>query len=110
MKTIKYLGKELDLSEEHEIFSENEFGFDVTAIFDRDGRYCLHNGENAFGIGLVEHYHNCTEVHHLYPTFGNTGHKRIAFESDIHGTGFTYDIDDLEEVIIELSYEKTESI
>ena len=37
---------------------------------------------------------NVTEIHYNYKS---RLHKRIAFESDIHGTGATYDIDDIAE-------------
>jgi len=36
---------------------------------------------------------NVTEIHYCYPDI--LGKKRIAFESDIHTTGITYDVTDV---------------
>ena len=87
MKLI-YLGQELDTEQEHELFSTNEFGFIVKI-----------NKTNSFP---VEVYYNCTEVHHKYePMIGNR--DKIAFESDIHRTGFNYLISNCDTVTIELA-------
>jgi hypothetical protein len=44
------------------------------------------------GTGTI--LRNVTEVHYRYPGLDK---KRIAFESDAHGTGVTYSVDDIEE-------------
>jgi hypothetical protein len=38
---------------------------------------------------------NITEIHYNYPSAGQG--KRIAFESDIDTTGYTYDVADIAE-------------
>ena len=43
-------------------------------------------------FGNVE-LHNVTEIHYCYPDI--LGKQRIAFESDIHTTGITYDVTDV---------------
>lgn len=87
---ITYLGKELDASKEHELFSENEFGFKVTIQCTKESWY-----------PEKEHIvYNCTEVHNLWSK-NYMGGASIAFESDIHGSGFTRRIDDIESVTIE---------
>ena len=76
---IKILGKIHDPNEEIEIFSENEFGFNVKFIYKRVERssYILYT-DNEMGT-----FHNVTEFHYLY----DVEHNSIACESDIHGTG-----------------------
>ena len=91
MKII-YLGKELDVTKEHEIFSTNEFGFKVDIKHTKESWYTIKE-DTAY---------NCTEVHHLW-SLNYMGGASIAFESDIHGTGFTRRIDTIESVIIELA-------
>ncbi len=87
MKLI-YLGQELDAEQEHELLSTNEFGFKVTI-----------EKTNCFAIEIC---FNCTEVHHKYePIFGDR--DKIAFESDIHKTGFNCLISDCDVVTIELA-------
>lgn len=39
---------------------------------------------------------NVTEIHYRYPS-SYAGEARVAFESDIHQTGCTYKISDIEE-------------
>jgi hypothetical protein len=48
-----------------------------------------------------ETFNNVTEVHYAYPRMGGDPRKRVAFESDVHGTGATYAVDggDILEVI-----------
>jgi hypothetical protein len=82
MKLV-YLNKELDSSLEHELFSENEYGFKVTVTY-KDSRIDVMN--------------NCTEVHNKYESYRG---DCIAFESDIHVTGCTRTNCDIESVIIE---------
>ena len=92
MKLI-YLGQELDTTKEHELFppDEHEFGFKVDIKMTDESEY--DKNETAY---------NCTEVHHLWST-NYMGGPSIAFESDIHGSGFTRRIDDIESVTIELA-------
>jgi len=85
MKLV-YLNKELDSSLEHELFSENEFGFKVTVNY-KDSRIDVMN--------------NCTEVHNKYESILNLRGDCIAFESDIHGTGSNRTNSDIESVVIE---------
>ena len=41
--------------------------------------------------------HNITEIHYCYPKGYRAAPDRIAFESDIDGTGQTYDLADIRE-------------
>ena len=91
MKII-YLGKELDVTKEHEIFSTNEFGFKVDIKYTKESWYPIKE-DTAY---------NCTEVHHLW-SLDYMGGASIAFESDIHRTGFTRKIDSIDSIIIELA-------
>lgn len=91
MKII-YLGEELDATKEHEIESNNEFGFDIEIKYTEESWY--QTKERTF--------HNYTEVHHLW-SLDYMGGESIAFESDIQGTGFTRRISDIESVKIELA-------
>jgi len=47
------------------------------------------------GVEKEVQFHNVTEIHYNYPqSFHNKRRtRRVAFESDIHGTGITYDLD-----------------
>lgn len=89
---ITYLGKDLDVSMEHELLSENEFGFKVDIKYTKGSWYDIKE-DTAY---------NCTEVHHLW-SLNYMGGPSIAFESDIHCTGFTRNIDTIESVTIELA-------
>lgn len=93
MKTLKFCGVPLSTEVGKEIFGLNiPHGYDVTVKY----------AAVPFGVHTGT-LHNVTEVHHLYETpIG----KRIAFESDIHMTGCTYDVKELDEVIIEPAQEK----
>jgi len=103
MKTIKlkqnkmkitYLGKELDASLEHELFSTNEFGFKIDI---------KHNNESWYAVKEDTAY-NCTEFHWRYTDmFNEFPTDSVAFESDIHYTGFNRKIDTIESVNIELA-------
>lgn len=86
MKLI-YLDRELAPDQEHELFSNTDFGFLIEVKFTPD-----------ILKGQKEVFHNVTEVHSRYD--GVFHQERIAFESDIHGTGSTYDISNFESVII----------
>lgn len=97
MKLI-YLGEEIDSSVEQEIFydeAKHPFGFDVILTY-KDGETKPEHKVNT--------HHNCTEVHHLYNDLGIiNGDKRIALESDLHGTGGTRDINRLISVDITIA-------
>lgn len=95
---ITYLGQNLDVTKEHELFSSNEFGFKVNIKYTKESWYPTK--ENSV--------HNCTEVHHLWSD-DYMGGASIAFESDIHGTGFTRRIDVIESINIELANELYDS-
>ena len=90
MRKLIHLGTELNINIEHELFTEHEFGFDAIIIY-KDGE--------------VQTRNNLTEVHHLYKsTF-----ESIAFESDIHSTGGTVRLEDIDIVVIVLSVIKHEN-
>lgn len=91
MKLI-YLGQEIDSTKEHELLTENVFGFKVDIKYTNESWYPAKE-DSAY---------NCTEVHHLW-SLDYMGGASIAFESDIHNTGFTRRIDDIEIVNIELA-------
>lgn len=94
---ITYLGRELDITKEHELFSSNEFGFKVDIKYTKESSYL--EKENTI--------YNCTEVHYLW-SLSYMGGRSIAFESDIHYTGFTRRIDSIDSITIGLakSYHK----
>ena len=50
---------------------------------------------------------NVTEIHYRYPS-SYAGEARVAFESDIHQTGCTYKISDIEEFETSLETEIAE--
>ena len=91
MKLI-YLVQELDTTKEHELLTDSEFGFKVDIKMAKDNLYKVKE-DTAY---------NCTEVHHLW-SLDYMGGASIAFESDIHTTGFTRRINDIETVTIELA-------
>ena len=89
MKKLIFLGSELNVNKEQELFpTDKTLGFDAIIVY-KDGR------------GEVRH--NLTEVHHLYKS---PFEPSIAFESDIHGTGGTAKVENIEIVIIVLATEK----
>ena len=55
----------------------------------------------------TETRHNCTEFHHRFDSFN--GRASSAFESDIHSTGGTVDIDRLESIEIRMADRLNES-
>ena len=89
---ITYLGKKLDATKEHELLSESKFGFKVDIKYTKDSWY----------PEKEDTVYNCTEVHHLW-SLDYMGGASIAFESDIHSTGFTRRIDTIESVNIEMA-------
>lgn len=88
---ISYLGKQLDAAQEHELIKKSP-GFCVEVVF----------GPKYGNKTSV--FHNITEVHWIYPD-SITG-DRVALESDVHSTGFTYDINDI--VSINITIEEKE--
>lgn len=95
---ITFLGQELDPTIEHELFSKNQFGFKVEIKMTNESWY----PQKELTL------YNCTEVHHLW-SLDYMGGASIAFESDIHGAGFTRRIDDIESVSIQLATELHDS-
>jgi len=94
MKII-YLGNEIDHTIEHEIFSNSEFGFDIQITHTPESWYT-----NKKIIA-----NNCTEFHWKYDDLSrntNLG-DQVAFESDIHGSGFTRKCNTIESVVIDLA-------
>jgi hypothetical protein len=90
MKKLIFLGRELDVNKEHELFPTNKtLGFDAIIVY-----------KNGHG----EVRHNLTEVHHLFK--GHSFEAGIAFESDIHSTGGTARVHEIEIVIVVLATEK----
>ena len=72
-------GITLDPTLEHEINADGH-GVDVT-IIDKNG--------------VTRIFHNCTEVHYMFPRTNYSLGDACAFESDIHSTGCTRDVDSL---------------
>ena len=48
--------------------------------------------------------HNITEIHYRYPKSYAARPERVAFESDIDGTGYTYDLADIKEFEARIPY------
>jgi len=111
MKII-YLGKELNSDLEHELTTDNPFGFKVSVKYTNNRYY-----------GTDQTLNNCTEVHYLFnkkyideiiqnhniddldKTAESFGYE-VAFESDIHSTGFTRLTKYIESITIELDTTK----
>ena len=92
MKLI-YLNEELDINLEHELLSKNEFGFEVSIEYTETAWYPIKK------IQL----NNCTEVHWRFTNIFNLEPStKVAFESDIHSTGFNREIETIK--IIEIKH------
>lgn len=91
MKLI-YLSQDLDTTKEHELLTDSEFGFKVD----------IKMTEESWHTVKEDTAYNCTEVHHLWSK-NYMGGASIVFESDIHRTGFTRSINDIEYVTIEVA-------
>jgi hypothetical protein len=52
--------------------------------------------------------HNVTEIHYCYPSVLHE--FRIAFESDVHGTGYTYKLSDIAEFEAKVATERADAI
>lgn len=79
---------------EKETNYKSKFGMKVTVKF---------NSKSPFGR-KQNTYHNVTEIHRNY---GKTG--RIAFESDIHSSGITQDMDKISSYSVEKEKKKAKS-
>jgi len=102
MNNLTIFGKEHPVDKEIELFDDSEFGMDCVIRYrdDIDRHY----------TGITETRHNCTEFHHLY----NIEDKQFdrlssAFESDIHGTGGTKDIELIEWIQVTKATKKHET-
>lgn len=78
---------------------KTEFGMKVRVKFSKTGRF-------GSLVEAWQEFRNVTEVHYGY--LSPVSPTRIAFESDIHETGCTYDISDLAEIGITQETEKVE--
>lgn len=74
-RKLSFVGEELSFDAEAEIVRRNGLGL---------------NAEIEFTDGKMERFNNLTEVHWRYKSM--TGEPRVALESHIHGTGYTYDV------------------
>ena len=93
------LNEELDINLEHEIISKNEFGFDVLIVYTEDSWYPFKKYK----------LNNCTEVHWRFTDiFNPEPTTRVAFESDIHKSGFNREISTIKSIIITLSEKEEE--
>ena len=99
MKLI-YLGEELDSTKEKEILSGSKFGFNVIVMYKIDSWMSLHEKKQ-----VVNTYNNCTEIHNRF-TSKTREEPQIAFESDIHSTGCTRKLRDIESVDIHIATKK----
>lgn len=91
---IFYLGEELDTTKEHELFTDNEFGFKIDIKYTQDSWYTTKD-DTAY---------NCTEFHWRFNEDEDWAREKcVAFESDIHRTGFTKEIKNIESVNIVLA-------
>lgn len=87
-------GQEINDEHELELIVSDDLGLDITIKYNDD----------ILG-GIEDTKHNCTEFHHLYNK-KETGDKFLkqlssAFESDIHRTGSTIRIEDIEWIKVE---------
>ena len=103
---------ELDASKEHELVADTEFGYDVDIVYESDVMRHTINGDIVDmykAIGYEQHFNNCTEVHHLYERDLPFGEHRIAFESDIHCTGCTREINYIKSVHVKTATVKSDN-
>mgnify|MGYP003648010651 CR=1 FL=1 len=84
-------GEIQDCQRELEIFNDdNPFGFNCIVIYK----------EGVWKDIKFAEKHNVTEVHYLYKTYESYSGKRCAFESDIHRTGMTVDLKEIDAIIV----------
>lgn len=85
-------GKDLDNTIEHELKSDSVHGFNVHINFKHGTPYHKDNPEGV-------KYYNVTEVHWMFESM--LGHRKmVAIESDIHHTGCTKEIAEIESLTI----------
>lgn len=84
MQALNFLGIEISSEEENEIIVNNPKG--LRAIV-------------RFVNGVTETFTKITEVHWLYP--GSLNERRVALESVILGTGWTYATDSIVSIDID---------
>lgn len=93
MKLI-YLNEELDTDLEYELLSKNEFGFEVLIEYT----------ENSWYLIKKIQLNNCTKVHWRFTNIFNLEpYAKVAFESDIHSTGFNREIKTIKSIEIKYS-------
>jgi hypothetical protein len=93
MKKLIIFGQNFDVDSELELKVNDELGLDCHIKFKDD--------IDAPWAGKVEVRHNCTEFHHLY-NFEDRSFDKMssAFESDIHCTGGTKSVSDIEWIVV----------
>jgi|SaaInlStandDraft_4_1057021.scaffolds.fasta_scaffold145273_1 hypothetical protein len=96
-QTIIYKGRKLDPQKQHEIFAKNKNGFHVKVWYNGRNQY-----ENKSDV-----FNNITEVHWLYKSIQG---KRVAFETNIHQTGFTYSVTLIKKVKIRRMWFKRKNV
>lgn len=82
MTTLNIFGTDYNINKEIELIFNSDYGMNVKLT------YLNNNVQNIFNI---------TEFHHLFDA------NRCAFESDIHSTGMTHNINDLKSIEINLA-------
>lgn len=90
--TTNLIGMSLDTTKEFELLliDSKVYGYNCDLVYGEKN-----NGDK-------ETRYNCTEIHYRY----DPENERIAFESDIHHTGSTRNIEDLESIHIYDAFEK----
>lgn len=76
----------------------NQFGFNVSVRFSPTSPFA----------GETQIYRNVTEIHWRYSSILHTPGTRVAFESDIHSTGVTYEVSDIAEFEAVIETEEAE--
>ena len=99
MNKLIIFGKRHDVNTEIELLSERKHGMNITIKYKKDI-------SNHYA-GKRDVRHNCTEFHHLFESTVND--RCSAFESDIHGTGGTKDVDLIEWIKVRRAWWKRKS-
>lgn len=96
---LNIFGKTHNWMEEIELFDDSKYGMDITIVY-KEGSWC--EGTDV--------RHNCTEFHHRYNKKTNEKMNKemnggmmsdsSAFESDIHQTGGTMPVENIESITI----------
>lgn len=84
--SLTFLGVPLPANQEREIVINARNGVRATV---------------SFANGHKEHFNHITEIHWMYPTAGPG--TRVAFESSVLRTGWTYPIDEITAVEVDTS-------